>query len=141
MIVGVFAILIMILLAVAPTPTIGTRQRPEEQAAQSDLRNALTAENTVYTDSQTYSASTAVGGILTSVDSSLPWGTKITAVVGDAQNVGDSQVVCLSEASKNTTLQIAEVATGPNAGTYFNKADDCSNLKPAVLARTWRSSW
>ena len=35
---------------------------------------------------------------------------------------GDSNIVCLQEKSKSgTTFSIADVATGANAGTYYNE--------------------
>ncbi len=100
--------------------------RAQDRAAQSDLRNALTAEKTVYTDAQTYDGS---GANMKVVEPSLSWvavGTvpaKISLNVGDASVVGDKGTVCISEASKSgTTFSIADVASGTSAGTYFGKA-------------------
>ena len=50
----VVVLIIAILIAIAIPTFLGARQRAQDRAAQSDLRNGLTAEKTFYTDSQTY---------------------------------------------------------------------------------------
>ena len=122
----VVVLIIAILIAIAIPTFLGARARAQDRAAQSDLRNALTAEKTVYTDGQTYDGSAAN---MKTVEPSLSWTTvgtvtaKITLSVGDAVTAGDKGVVCISEASKGgTVFSIADVATGPNAGTFFGKA-------------------
>src|SRR5690348_9077923 len=52
----VVVLIIAILIAIAIPTFLGARQRAQDRAAQSDLRNGLTAEKTVYTDNQSYSA-------------------------------------------------------------------------------------
>src|SRR5438067_11824018 len=51
----VVVLIIAILLAIAIPTFLGARQKAQDRAAQSDLRNALTAEKTFYVDNQTYS--------------------------------------------------------------------------------------
>ena len=138
----VVVLIIAILIAIAIPTFLGARQRAQDRAAQSDLRNGLTAEKTVYTDSQTYSSDTAVGGVLKSTESSLKWGGTLTVAVGDVV-AGDKGVVCLTETSKSgTKFAIADVASGANAGTYFNKGGDCSSTAPATLAAAaWNTGW
>ena len=55
----VVVLIIAILIAIAIPTFLGARQRAQDRAAQSDLRNGLTAEKTVYTDTQAYDATTA----------------------------------------------------------------------------------
>ena len=52
----VVVLIIAILIAIAIPQFLGARQRAQDAAAKSDLRNALTAEKTSYTDTQTYTA-------------------------------------------------------------------------------------
>ena len=66
----VVVLIIAILIAIAIPTFLGARQRAQDRAAQSDLRNGLTAEKTVYTDKQTYDATTAN---MQAVESSLNW--------------------------------------------------------------------
>ena len=57
-------------------------QRAQDRAAQSDLRNGLTAEKTFYTDTQSYSTDTTTAG-LKGIEPSLDWGGKLTVAVGN----------------------------------------------------------
>ncbi len=139
----VVVLIIAILIAIAIPTFLGARARAQDRAAQSDLRNGLTAEKTVYTDGQTYSSDTTTAG-LKGVEPSLDWGGKLTVAVGNVVAVpADSGVVCLSETSKSgTKFSIADVATGASAGTFFNKGGDCSVLTPATLAAAaWNTGW
>ena len=52
----VVVLIIAILIAIAIPQFLGARGRAQDSAAKSDLRNALTAEKTFYTDTQAYSA-------------------------------------------------------------------------------------
>src|SRR6266436_1475511 len=76
----VVVLIIAILIAIAIPTFLGARQRAQDRAAQSNARNGLTAEKTIYTDSQTYSTDTSTAG-LKGVESSLKWGTAPTVAV------------------------------------------------------------
>jgi type IV pilus assembly protein PilA len=54
----VVVLIIAILLAIAIPTFLGARERANDRAAQSSLRNALTAAKTIYTDSQNYLSAT-----------------------------------------------------------------------------------
>jgi type IV pilus assembly protein PilA len=110
----VVVLIIAILIAIAIPTFLGARQRAQDRAAQSDIRNGLTAEKTVYTDTQAYDTTVAT---LKGVESSLDWGGKLTMTIS-----ADKQSICLTETSKSgTVFAIADVAAGANAGTYFAK--------------------
>ena len=53
----VVVLIIAILIAIAIPTFLGARQRAQDRAAQSNVRNAFTAEKTFYTDAQVYTAS------------------------------------------------------------------------------------
>src|SRR5437016_13323556 len=74
----VVVLIIAILIAIAIPTFLGARQRAQDRAAQSDLRNGLTAEKTVYTDTQNYDTTVAN---LKAVESSLDWGGKLTMTI------------------------------------------------------------
>src|SRR5262249_11710437 len=100
------------------TSFLNPMARAEDRAAQSDLRNALVAEKTYYTDQQAYSDDVST---MKQIETSLDWGGKLTVIVGKATTDGD--MVCMSELSKSgTTFSIADVATGSAAGTYFGRS-------------------
>jgi len=136
----VVVLIIAILIAIAIPTFLGARQRAQDRAAQSDLRNGLTAEKTVYTDAQTYSNDTSTAG-MKGIESSLDWGGKLKVFVGDAVNTGDLGTVCLQEASKSgKTFSIGDVAAGNSAGTYFGKAA-CPGTTNAASVSAIGTAW
>ncbi len=137
----VVVLIIAILIAIAIPTFLGARARAQDRAAQSDLRNGLTAEKTVYTDAQTYSSDTTTAG-MKGVEASLAWGTKLTVAVGQSSvaATGVNDIVCLTEKSNSgTTFAIVDIAAGPKAGTYFAKAalTGCAESTVSGLASSW----
>jgi hypothetical protein len=110
--------------------------RAEDRSAQSDLRNALTAEKTAYADNQAYADSSAT---LHQIDTGLDWGGRLHVFVGASAGTPE-QTVCIDETSPTgTTFSIADVAVGPYAGTYFGRSA-CTSMSPSALAALG-SSW
>src|SRR5579862_6812767 len=66
----VVVLIIAILIAIAIPTFLGARQKAQDRAAQSNLRNALTAAKTAYVDSQSYSSDVA-NGVYASIEPSL----------------------------------------------------------------------
>src|SRR5947207_12075689 len=62
----VVVLIIGILIAIALPTFLGARQRAQNRAAQSDLRNAIAAAKTLYTDTDAYLGPT--GAAMTSAD-------------------------------------------------------------------------
>ena len=77
----VVVLIIGILVAIALPTFLGARTRSQDRAAQSDLRNALVAAKTLYTDTSNYTTATASG--LATVEPSLTYvnGTTASTVV------------------------------------------------------------
>src|SRR6516164_7861012 len=71
----VVVLIIAILLAIAIPTFLGARNTANARATQSNLRNALTAEQTSYTDSENFVAPAAGGGNSTmqGIEPSLNW--------------------------------------------------------------------
>ena len=117
---------------------VGASGRAQARAAQADLRNALTAEKTYYTDSQVYDATPAD---MKAIEPSLDWGGRLQVVVGDATGPGDHGVVCLAEKSANgTTYALADVSAGRLAGTYYGTTGCPVQVTPvnvAALGTSW----
>jgi hypothetical protein len=100
----------------APADATPAISAPVHQA-QSDLRNALTAEKTEYTDSQTYTADLSR---LKEIEPALDWGGKLSVAVGSERGAAD-QALCLSETADGVAYAIGDVASGPRAGTYLGR--------------------
>ena len=76
----VVVLIIGILIAIALPTFLGARTRAQNRAAQSDLRNALVAAKTMYTDNSSYAAANenATTGLVT-VEPSLCYAAAATA--------------------------------------------------------------
>ena len=128
----VVVLIIAILLAIAIPTFLGARNTANARAAQSNLRNALTAEKTIYTDSQAYTATVTT---LTTAEASLGWTSAAPANTGNAVGVaidGTGNEVWLTASGKdNVCYGIQDVATTSTAlsevagTTYFNLAGLC----------------
>src|SRR2546429_6088761 len=81
----VVVLIIAILLAIAIPTFLGSREKAQDRAAQSNLRNALAAEKTYYTDGQTY---TTDASALRGVEPNLPWGTDPATQIAVSQPSG-----------------------------------------------------
>ncbi len=141
----VVVLIIAILIAIAIPTFLGARQRAQDRAAQSNLRNALTAEKTYYTDNQAYTASSAA---MTSIEPSISWqtttpttanGNLVGVVVGDVTTGATvaGGVVCLSAFSASgTTFALVDISAGTNAGTYYSKSalSGCTDSTAGLLA-------
>ena len=134
----VVVMIIAILIGIAIPTFLGARERAQDRAAQADLRNALTAEKTVYTDLQAFSAVTAD---LKAIESSLDWGGTVQVKVGDAVVAGDQDVVCVQATSNSgTTFSIGDVAAGTMAGTYYGTTA-CPGAATAASVSALGTSW
>src|SRR2546422_9959812 len=76
----VVVLIIAILIAIAIPQFLGARQRAQDAAAKSNLRNGLTAEKTSYVDAQAYTNGVAT---LKGIEPSLAWLQGAPAAVGD----------------------------------------------------------
>src|ERR1051325_7946447 len=68
----VVVLIIGILIAIALPTFLGARARDQNRAAQSNLRNALAAAKTFFTDGQTY-VGFAGAGVAAGIEPSLTW--------------------------------------------------------------------
>ena len=123
----VVVLIIAILIAIAIPTFLGARQRAQDRASQSDLRNALTAEKTVYTDTQAYDATTAT---MQGVEASLNWNgadttkTAMNVYVGNS-SVGTADMVCVDEKSKSGKTFCHRRHCGGPEGRHVLRQDGC----------------
>ncbi len=137
----VVVLIIAILLAIAIPTFLGARKRAQDRAAQSSLRNALTAAKTMYTDSSSYAAAnenTTTG--LPTVEPSL------TYVATTAPSTGPKMVsvkaaadewIGAAKSDAGTCFSIKETTA---AGTTFAKnATACTG--DAAATATYSGAW
>ena len=127
----VVVLIIGILLAIAIPTFLGARNRANDVSAQSNLRNALTAEKVLYTDNQTYTASVAgTNTALTGVEPALTWSNAVSSStnrqVVAATLDGGTTVVLEDKSATGTCFYIGDVAGTANTGTYYKSDTACS---------------
>src|SRR5579859_6132902 len=83
----VVVLIIAILIAIAIPTFLGARSRAQDRAAQSSLRNALTAAKTIYTDQSSYGQATSTD--LPAIEPSL---TYVAGNVASADQAGPPAV-------------------------------------------------
>ena len=134
----VVVLIIAILIAIAIPTFLGARTRAQDRAAQSNLRNALTAEKSFYTDSQAY---TAVTASLKAIEPSLTYNANaapsaVNQVYVDASTTGT--VILGTKSASDTCFYIKDVATGASSGTTYGRDSACPAPASASVAL---SSW
>jgi type IV pilus assembly protein PilA len=129
----VVVLIIGILLAIAIPTFLGARDRANNRSAQSNLRNALTAEKVLYTDNQQYTDTSPAGIIdLKGVEPSLTWAPAVSAtsarqVVAKTFGAVPTTVVLYDQSATGTCWYIGDVsAPAPNPGTYYEKDSKCT---------------
>jgi len=133
----VVVLIIAILIAIAIPTFLGARQRAQDKAAQSSLRNGLTAAKTLYTDSEDYG--TATNAALLGVEPSLQFATpstepKMVSVVSTADNL----IVMGALSKSGKCFYIRDNTQGP--GTEFAASPggqaDCDASAPVLVGGT-----
>ena len=127
----VVVLIIGILIAIALPTFLGARTRAQNKAAQSDLRNALVAAKTMYTDTSSYASANETATGLTSVEPSLTYIAAGSASTVAAPSVSVSAAATTWGAARmsasGTCYTIKDTAGAP--GTRFGStptAADCT---------------
>jgi type IV pilus assembly protein PilA len=125
----VVVLIITILIAIAIPTFLGARSRAQDRAAQSNLRNALTAEKTYYVDNQAYTADPTV---LAGIEPPLTW-------VADAAVAATGRVyVAKSTSTGGTTDDTVILGAKSASGTCFYLRDQATkgtSTAPGPLLR------
>jgi type IV pilus assembly protein PilA len=133
----VVVLIIAILIAIAIPTFLGARQRAQNRAAQSSLRNALTAAKTIYTDSQDYTSATpaameAVEPSLTYVATAVPSADQNTVSVNDTT---DSVFAAAAMSASGTCYWLKDNAA---SGTTYGTGATCTGVAAdAAAAPAW----
>jgi type IV pilus assembly protein PilA len=122
----VVVLIIAILVAIAIPTFLGARTSAQDRAAQSDLRNALTAAKVFYVDNEDYGAGAALTDItyataLEAIEPSLTIAA-LAAVADDDDGVGavtGDQVTLFVRQSASTTWFCISDDVGAGGGTTY----------------------
>ena len=137
----VVVLIIGILIAIALPTFLGARQRAQDRAAQSSLRNAIAAAKTAFTDTDDYSVADDVS--LAAIEPSLNYvvgGTDSASpnevsVAIDTTNDTDDTWSAAALSDSGACFYITDVATDPGAGTFFDGESDWRCLRRGRCAR------
>jgi type IV pilus assembly protein PilA len=132
----VVVLIIAILIAIAIPTFLGMRRRAQDRAAQSNLRNALTAAKAFYTDGETFvgfdadivvdnpDANAAEGAA--DIEPSLTWNTAAASVQNavSIRNLSATTITLSTLSASNTIFCIADVngQTGEGTGEHATAA-------------------
>jgi type IV pilus assembly protein PilA len=132
----VVVLIIAILLAIAIPTFLGARSKAQDRAAQSNLRNALTAEKTFYVDNQAYTDNTS--SALTNIEPSLTYagGGAAPSVVGTIY-VEAFSATSLTLAAKSASGACFWLQDSTTTGTTF-ATDTCGG---ATSSGTYGPHW
>ena len=124
----VVVLVIAILIAIAIPTFLGARQRAQDRAAQSDLRNALTAAKVFYVDNENYTVTAAE---LAAIEPSLTFDATITnASTTTVGFLSAAQVITMVKESASGTFFCISDATA--TGTTYNSDAAMANVDTAA---------
>jgi len=106
----VVVLIIAILIAIAIPTFLGARQRAQDRAAQSNVRNAFTAEKTFFTDGQSY---TQTVSDMTAIEPSLTY----TQTAGSLAATGN--LIFLHATTVTTTNDTVVLGAQSGSGKCF----------------------
>jgi type IV pilus assembly protein PilA len=133
----VVVLIIGILIAIALPTFLGARSRAQNRAAQSSLRNALTAAKVLYTDTDDYSTATVANMAL--VEPSLTYvatgtastGANNVSVYNNAGAAGGQVWAAAALSASGTCFLIKDTAT---AGTTYGTNATCTGTQANTSA-------
>jgi type IV pilus assembly protein PilA len=118
----VVVLIIGILIAIALPTFLGARERAQNRAAQSDLRNALAAAKTYFTDDETYVGFTET--VAEGIEPSLTWEDTDGAAVEGTVTINTASATTIEMSTQSASgddFCILDVSTGP--GTTLGNVD------------------
>lgn len=135
----VVVLIIAILLAIAIPTFLGARNSANARAAQSDLRNALTAEQSWWTNNQVFTSDTSTSTGLPTIEGSLNWTNgsastttpnEIAVVTGNFTGGPSNSVVLLEAQGKDNNCYYIEQSNDPAASFtgYQEVKGGCATL-------------
>ena len=141
----VVVLIIAILIAIAIPTFLGARNRAQDRAAQSNLRNALTNAKAIFTDNEDYTTASANSdAALTAAEPSLTFqaGASTAPKQISVDTPATTQIVLVSLSKSGKCFAIKDDTTGPGTkfGTVSSGACTAANAAGTGVS-TWADSW
>lgn len=108
-----------ILVAIALPTFLGARDRANDKAAQSSIRNALAAAKTYFVDDDSYAGFDPQVGV--QIEPSLEWttGPSTGPIQVSIVSASPTQIVLESMSESGRAFCLRDTAAGPAAGTFY----------------------
>ena len=137
----VVVLIIGILIAIALPTFLGARTRAQNRAAQSDLRNALVAAKTMYTDSSSYAAADSSATGLVTVEPSLCYAAAATASTVGGACVTGAGAANLSVSAAAATWASARMSASGTCYTIKDTAAGGTTYGSTATAANCTGTW
>jgi type IV pilus assembly protein PilA len=153
----VVVLIIGILMAIAIPTFLGSRNRANDRAAQSNLRSALVGAKAIYSNNASYICATAVNGVaapcvgigMPSVERSLTYQTTASTTAAPNVSITSAPTAILWAAARmsksGTCYGIRDVPLGApptTVGTWYGQGlATCTGLFAATVANTNNRKW
>ncbi len=142
----VVVLIIGILIAIALPTFLGARTRAQNRAAQSDLRNALVAAKTMYTDNSSYACATGVAVVapctqnLSNIEPSLTYQAAASTVAAPNVSV-DATATTWAAARMSASSTCYGIYDTSAAGTKYASAIATCTGAAITAAPPVATSW
>ena len=145
----VVVLIIGILIAIALPTFLGARQRAQNRAAQSDLRNAIAAAKTAYTDTDDYSGATSAGlpAIEPSLQYDLPGNASVAPTFKVSVAIGNNGATAVNQvwgaarmSASGQCYYITDWSGGPGQLGTFRNSPAVAAACTGTQALTYQSS-
>ncbi len=117
----VVVLIIGILVAIALPTFLGARKRAQDKAAESNLRNAIAAAKTYFTDQDVYTGFNAAAGL--TIEPSLTWNNNAPPSLINQVSVRDVTATHLVLATQSASTTFFCIADDSSTGTSYGKVD------------------
>lgn len=144
----VVVLIIAVLVGIAVPAMFGAQKGAKGKAAQSNVRTALSAAKTMYTEAEAYwvTSDAETHDLLKSAEPSLGWVSTMGNPSASTEDVSwassASEIVLAVRAGTGECFFLREVSSGANAGTWFGKTvdTDTSTCDADDAAPEWKRS-
>ena len=133
----VVVLIIGILIAIALPTFLGARTRAQNRAAQSDLRNALVAAKTIYTDNSSYAGATS--GAVAGVEPSLTFVTG--AATGTQVGVAAISATQWAAARLSASGVCFYISDSSTVGTRYGQTASGTACVTPTMALAANTTW
>ena len=117
----VVVLIIGILVAIALPTFLGARKRAQDKAAESNLRNAIAAAKTYFTDQDVYTGFNAAAGL--TIEPSLTWNNNAPPSLINQVSVRDVTATHLVLATQSASTSFFCIADDSSTGSSYGKVD------------------